>query len=177
MAGAPVDAWTPPFAWPRAVSAGLTFRPIGDADLPFLSGLYVSTRTDELATVPWSTNEKAAFLESQFRLQHAHYQRHYVGADWLVIFRAGTAAGRLYLARWTREHRIVDIALVPEQRRQGLGSALLRDLMDEAAAAAKDLTIHVEKMNPALRLYRRLGFTTSEDKGVYDLMRWRPSGA
>jgi ribosomal protein S18 acetylase RimI-like enzyme len=167
----------PAFGWPRAIGAGLSFRPIGDTDLLFLTRLYASTREDELAPVPWSASEKAAFLESQFRLQHAHYQRHYVGADWLVIVRAGAAAGRLYLARWRREHRIIDIALVPEQRRQGLGSALLRDLMDEAAAAAKDLTIHVEKMNPALRLYRRLGFDVSEDKGVYDLMRWRPPGA
>jgi ribosomal protein S18 acetylase RimI-like enzyme len=177
MAGAPAEAWTPSFAWPRAVGAGLTFRPIGDADLPFLARLYASTRTDELAPVPWSAEEKAVFLESQFRLQHAHYQRHYVGADWLVIFRAGAAAGRLYLARWTREHRIVDIAFLPDHRRHGLGSALLRDLMNEAAAAGKDLTIHVEKMNPALRLYQRLGFETSEDKGVYDLMRWKRGGA
>jgi hypothetical protein len=34
------------------------------------------------------------------------------------------------------------------------------------------VTIHVEKNNPAMRLYRRLGFTAVEDKGVYDLMRW-----
>ena len=34
------------------------------------------------------------------------------------------------------------------------------------------MTIHVEKNNPAMRLYRRLGFRTEEDKGVYDLMRW-----
>ncbi len=45
--------------------------------------------------------------------------------------------------------------------------------MDEAAAADKDVSIHVEKYNPAMRLYRRLGFVTEEDKGVYDLMRWR----
>ena len=44
--------------------------------------------------------------------------------------------------------------------------------MDEAAACGKDVSIHVEKFNPAMRLYRRLGFTTEEDKGVYDLMRW-----
>ena len=46
--------------------------------------------------------------------------------------------------------------------------------MDEAAAAGKDVSIHVEKFNPAMRLYRRLGFATEEDKGVYDLMRWTP---
>jgi hypothetical protein len=44
--------------------------------------------------------------------------------------------------------------------------------MDEAASCGKAVSIHVEKFNPAMRLYRRLGFATEEDKGVYDLMRW-----
>ena len=45
--------------------------------------------------------------------------------------------------------------------------------MAEAAAVGKALTIHVERFNPALRLYERLGFRTIEDKGVYQLMEWR----
>ena len=49
----------------------------------------------------------------------------------------------------------------------------LGGMLDEAAAAGKAMSIHVEKYNPAMRLYRRLGFVTEEDKGVYDLMRWR----
>ena len=44
--------------------------------------------------------------------------------------------------------------------------------MDEARAAGKALTIHVEKNNPAMRLYRRLGFVPTGEHGVYDLMRW-----
>jgi ribosomal protein S18 acetylase RimI-like enzyme len=84
----------------------------------------------------------------------------------------GEDIGRLYIERWPTQHRIIDIAFLPEHRGKGLGEALLRDLLDEAAAAAKDVSIHVEKLNPAMRLYRRLGFVTEEDKGVYDLMRW-----
>ena len=80
--------------------------------------------------------------------------------------------GRLYIERWPSQHCIIDIAFLPEHRGKGLGAALLRDLMDEAAAAGKAVSIHVEKFNPAMQLYRRLGFTTVEDKGVYDLMRW-----
>jgi ribosomal protein S18 acetylase RimI-like enzyme len=160
--------------WPRAAAAGMAFRPIAEADLPFLGGLYASTRTEELAVVPWPDAEKTAFLDHQFRAQHAHYQEHYPGADWLVIVLAGEAVGRLYVARWAREHRVIDIAFMPEHCGQGLGTALMRDLMDEAQAAGKAVTIHVEKFNPALRLYRRLGFETIEDKGVYDLMRWEP---
>jgi ribosomal protein S18 acetylase RimI-like enzyme len=159
-------------SWHRAAAAGLTFRSVTDADLPFLARVYASTRADELAVVPWSVEEKLAFLDMQFRAQHQFYQRHFAGAAWLVILRSGEAIGRLYLDRQPSQHGIIDIALLAPHRRQGLGAALMRDLLDEAADAGKAVTIHVEKNNPAMRLYRRLGFETVEDQGVYDLMRW-----
>ncbi len=87
----------------------------------------------------------------------------------------GQPAGRLYVARWDDEIRIVDIALLPGHRNGGIGTALLRDLMQEAEAAGTPVTIHVERFNPALGLYLRLGFTAIQDKGVHLLMRW--SGA
>jgi ribosomal protein S18 acetylase RimI-like enzyme len=161
-----------PFGWARAADAGLTFRRISDADLAFLARVYASTRTEELAATSMTDAQKAAFLDQQFRGQHAHYQKHYPQADWLVTSRAGEDIGRLYIERWPSQHRIIDIAFLPEHRGKGFGAALLRDLMDEAAACGKDVTIHVEKFNPAMQLYRRLGFKTEEDKGVYDLMRW-----
>jgi ribosomal protein S18 acetylase RimI-like enzyme len=160
------------FGWVRATSAGLTFRRLTDADLPFLARVYASTRTEELAATPLTEEVKAAFLADQFRLQHAHYQKYYPAADWLVATHGTEDIGRLYIERWPTQHRIIDIALLPEHRGKGFGEALLRDLLDEAAACGKAVTIHVEKFNPAMRLYRRLGFTTEEDKGVYDLMRW-----
>jgi ribosomal protein S18 acetylase RimI-like enzyme len=163
----------PPFPWPRAAQAGLTFRRIADADLAFLARVYAATRAEEMAAVTITEAQKAAFLDAQFQLQHAHYQKYYPHADWLVTMRDGQDTGRLYIERWPSQHRIIDIAFLPEHRGQGSGEALLRDLMDEAAAAAKDVSIHVEKTNPAMRLYRRLGFVTEEDKGVYDLMRWK----
>jgi ribosomal protein S18 acetylase RimI-like enzyme len=170
-----VNAAAPvPFGWARAAALGLTFRPIADADLPFLARVYAATRAEELSVTPLTDAQKAAFLDAQFRAQHAHYQKYYPEADWLVTMLAGDDIGRLYIERWPSQHRIIDIAFLPEHRGKGYGEALLRDLMDEAATAGKAVSIHVEKHNPAMQLYRRLGFTTEEDKGVYDLMRWTP---
>jgi ribosomal protein S18 acetylase RimI-like enzyme len=164
----------PPFCWSRAAQAGLTFRRFTDTDLPFLRRVYDSTRAEELAATPWNDAQKTAFLDMQFRAQHADYQTNYPEADWLVAMRGGEEIGRLYIDRWPSQHCIIDIALLPEHRGKGLGEALLRDLMDEAAGFGKTVMIYVEKFNPAMRLYRRLGFKTEEDKGVYDLMRWTP---
>ena len=66
----------------------------------------------------------------------------------------------------------MDIALLPAHRGQGIATCLLRDLQHQAAADDKSLTIHVESFNPARRLYQRLGFQVTEDKGVYQLMEW-----
>ncbi len=161
---------------PRARALGLSFRPVGDADLAFLERLYGSTRTDELAQTGWTEADKQSFIAMQFAAQHKHYLQHYPDAHWLVVEQDGDAMGRLYIEHWPSQHRIVDIALLPERRGQGLGEAMMRDLMDAAAGEGKAVSIHVEKFNPAMRLYHRLGFTKIEDKGVYDLMEWRAVG-
>jgi ribosomal protein S18 acetylase RimI-like enzyme len=151
----------------------ISLRPATAADSPFLCAVYASTRADELAMTDWDDEQKAQFCEMQFTAQDTHYRQHYLTAELSVILHNGTPAGRLYIDRWSREIRIMDIALLPEHRRHGIGTHLLTDLMAEAAAAEKRLTIHVERMNPALSLYQRLGFTIAEDKGVYLLMEWR----
>lgn len=163
-------------AWPRADAAGLKFRDAGDADIAFLSRLYASTRMDELAVTDWSEAQKTAFLDMQFQAQHTHYHKHYPEADWLVVSHAGQDIGRLYIERWPSQQLIIDIAFLPAHRRKGYGGALLRDLIDEAWLAGKSASIHVEKNNPARRLYVDLGFVVVEDKGVYDLMACAPAG-
>ena len=155
--------------------AAITLRPVSQDDYAFLLALYASTREPELATVDWDAAQKAAFVRMQFDAQHAYYQEHYEGAAFDVILVSGQPAGRFYLHRRDDEIRIMDIALLPEFCNRGIGTTLLRGLQSEAAAAGKLLRIHVERFNPALRLYTRLGFAFREDKGVYLLLQ-RPVG-
>lgn len=150
----------------------IRLRPISESDLPFLRRLYSSTRAEELTAVPWSEAEKEAFLNTQFLAQHVYYQAHYAGADFFIVEQAGEAIGRLYVDRRPDEIRIVDISLLPHCRNQGIGTALLRDILAEGACTGRPVTIHVERFNPALRLYERLGFAHVSDNGVYYLMRW-----
>ncbi len=152
---------------------GVTFRPIHKGDMGFLSRLYGSTRQQELAATGWNDQEKAQFLAMQFRAQHDHYQRHFPEARYQVIELHQVPVGRLYLDERAAEFRLLDIALLPEHRNRGIGSAILNRLLDEAARLNRPIRIHVEHFNPALRLYQRLGFSILEDRGVYHFMEWR----
>lgn len=159
----------------RISTDNLRFRPIQAADEALLYSIYASTRAEEMALVPfWSEDQKTAFLTQQFQAQHHAYQAGYRNREYSVILVDDQPAGRLYLDHRDLEIRIVDITLLPAFQRKGLGEYILRGILDNAANAGKKVTIHVERMNPALHLYERLGFRMVDDSNqVYLLMEWR----
>ena len=148
-------------------------RPIQDDDRDFLRDLYRSTREEEMAQTPWSEAEKAQFIEFQFAAQHDHYMEHYPTAQFDVVEVDGKPAGRLYVDRRKDEIRLIDTALMPQFRNRGIGGELLNDLINESESSGKPLSIHVEHMNPAMRLYKRLGFEKISEYGIYHLMERR----
>jgi ribosomal protein S18 acetylase RimI-like enzyme len=152
----------------------ITFRPITEGDMDFLARLYASTRWEELQQVPWSDEQRLAFLRQQFDAQHTYYMEHFVDAAFDLIVIDGKPAGRLYLDRREEEIRLIDIALLPKHRGQGIGGRLMADILKEGQDSGLRVRIHVEQNNPAMRLYQRLGFQKIEEQGVYHLMEWTP---
>lgn len=145
-----------------------------EADRDLLFRIYAGTREEELVLADWSPEEKVAFLRQQFEAQDRYYRENYPAARFSIVERGGEPVGRLYRHDRADEIRLMDIALLPAARGEGIGSRLLRELMKEAEASGRSLTVHVERFNRALGLYRRLGFRIAEDKGVYLFLEWRP---
>ncbi len=154
-------------------AARIALRPARVADHEFLVAVYAATRAGELALVPWSEAERDAFIRMQFDAQDSHYRQHYDGITFDVVELEGRAAGRLYVDRRADDIRIVDISLLPEFRDAGIGSALIQELLDEAAASGRTASIHVEMHNRARLLYERMGFREIAEHGVYRLLEWR----
>lgn len=167
----------PAFALPVALLAqGLSLRPETDADLPFLMQVFASTRAEEMALVPWTADEKRAFLVHQFSAQRKHYRTYYPDAAYDVLEQDGKPIGRLYIdERQTRVH-VLDIALIPDRRGGGVGTAILAALQDFARARGKGVDIFVERINPARSLYDRMGFEVIREEDVYLEMEWTPDG-
>lgn len=159
------------------MTANITFRPETDDDIDFTARLYASTREEELRPLPWPPEQKAAFLRQQFDAQRLHYRTHYDDAEYSILLDDGEPIGRLYIHRRPEDIRVMDIALLPEHRGRGIGSMLMKNILDAAAAKGQSVSIHVEIFNPAMRMYQRLGFRHIDTYGVYHLMEWRPGAS
>ena len=155
----------------------VSFRPELPEDEAFLAKLYASTRAGEMALTGWDAAQQEAFLRQQFQFQTTHYRKHYGDALFQIILRDNAPIGRVYVHYGAQEIRLMDIALLPEHRGAGLGGSILENLLREAAQLGKPVTLHVERFNPALRLYERLGFHVIEDLGINLYMEWRPPAA
>jgi GNAT superfamily N-acetyltransferase len=157
----------------------LNLRDEQAADYPFIRDLYADVRRDELAQTNWPQQAIADFLADQCRLQMEHYRKHYDGAGFFIIERLVAndveRVGRVYLANWTDELRVMDTAIVRKYRGHGMGTILMDAVLAFADERLKRVTLHVEAYNPAKRLYERLGFADAENVGVYQRME-RPVG-
>ena len=152
----------------------ITLRPIRAEDQPFLYEVYASTRQEELAPVPWSDAQKAAFLRMQFDAQHQHYQEHYTARS----FRSSCATGNRWVGCTCIAGPLKSGSSIspccPNIAAPASAARCSANCMDEADRAGQPLTIHVEHNNPALHWYERLGFRAIGDTGVYLFLERRP---
>jgi len=148
----------------------VTFRPVHSGDEDFLFAVYASTRAEELAPLTLDENQRESFLTMQFTAQQQDYKRRFPDGDHRVLLLEDLPIGYLHLATSDQEIRILDLALAPEHRNKGLGTRLITDLLKQAAEAQKCVRVYVERFNPAIRLFERLGFSPVGDIGTHHLL-------
>jgi ribosomal protein S18 acetylase RimI-like enzyme len=151
----------------------VTLRRANELDRPFVRRLYATTRETEIATLPWTEEQKSAFVSQQFDAQWTHYNLHYGSGNHDIVEVNGVPAGRFFVDRREDEILIVDITIAPEFRSLGLGAQLISMLQQEAASSNKRLLGHVECHNRACSFWRRMGFGFTTTDGVYYEIVWR----
>ncbi|MBB5886425.1 MULTISPECIES: GNAT family N-acetyltransferase [unclassified Xanthomonas] len=157
---------------------GMQIRPECVADLPALRALYREQRWAEFAMLQWDDVARAAFIDQQFAVQQRHYTLSQEQVLFLVLLEDECVIGRMYLGDDAAGAvRLMDILLRPDRRGQGLGTALIAALLEQAAADGRDVLLQVEKDNPAAGLYRRLGFHAYADTDIAWQMVWSRSGS
>jgi ribosomal protein S18 acetylase RimI-like enzyme len=152
----------------------LTLRSVQADDEDFLFALYCSARADEVVAWGWDDAQREAFLRMQFRAQQQHYQTLATPAERRIVCRDDRPIGWIATVQEPHALRLADIALLAAERNQGIGTALIRELLAEAARIGVPVQLQVLRHNRAVRLYQRLGFTAVDDNGVYLAMERRP---
>ena len=152
----------------------ISLRPFRPGDQEFLFELYASTRLHEIAGFGWLAAQQEMFLRMQFNAQYRSYESAYGQAEHQIVEHDGKPIGRI-MVLWEKDFALlVDIALLAEQRGQGIGGGLLRELIQQSKRQRLPLRLQVLKTNSALRLYQRLGFTSTGEDQMYIQMERRP---
>ena len=153
----------------------ITLRAAEERDEAFVLELYAGTRAAEMALVPWTQEQKSAFVRAQFLAQQDHYQQKFPDATRDIVSCGDRSVGHLHVARLPEEIRIVDLIVSPGVRKKGIGSTLIRRVQAEATSANKAVTVYVETFNDSLVLFEKLGFVRAAEHGMHFLMRWKPA--
>jgi ribosomal protein S18 acetylase RimI-like enzyme len=151
-------------------------RPVRADDQEFQFRLYAGTRQAEIAAFGWSGAQQEAFLRMQFAAQQNWYRTAYPQATWEIIELEQGPVGRMIVLRGGESITLVDIALLGEHRRKGIGGRMVRELLEQGRGAGVPVRLQVLKGNPAARLYLRLGFIKTGEDEMYLQMEKRPGG-
>ena len=158
-----------------AVTSPVRFalRPEVEADAAFRLALFRASRGPGWNGTALPAALLDRIMEQQFHAQTQGYRMAYPGARLEIVTVEEIPVGRLATDRRPDALHLIDIALAPEHRGRGLGGAILRRLMDEAAVLAVPLTLQVAQDNlAAQRLYRRLGFVATTADETHLTLCW-----
>jgi len=139
-------------------------RPALPADVDFEHLLYASTRDD---LRPLGPEVFDGLVGMQFRAQSMSIRLDHPRAERKIVVVDDSPAGRLIVDESGEQIEVIDMALLPEYRGQGIGTSLLRGVLSHADRMGRAILLHVEKQSRAVRLYERLGFLISGETGLY----------
>jgi ribosomal protein S18 acetylase RimI-like enzyme len=106
--------------------------------------------------------------------QAERFRRNFVPDHVQIIVLDGQDAGLLHVVRSAEEIRLVNLQVSPEFQNRGLGTAVMHGLLAEARGAQLPLCLQVLKVNPARRLYERIGFAVAGETDTHYQLRWTP---
>lgn len=153
-----------------------TFRPMTPQDEPFVMALYSITLHSQmpLDTLGFPPEQMEALLTYQYNAMMTHYNSNYPWADISIVVRDGVDVGRLIIIDFDDEVRLGDLMILPEHQNNGICTYIMRQHLARGIATNRKIRLHVEKANPAVRLYEREHFVIIEDLASHWLMEYRP---
>ena len=143
-------------------------RPATPEDFDFVFQVKVDALKEYIAqTWEWDDTFQQEFHQKAFRPEEIQIIRH-----------KECDAGFMIVEALEEEIRLNEINLLKRFQGKGIGSAIIRKIQRDADAQGKRVWLQVLKVNPAIYLYERLGFTVYAETDTHRQMTYgEPSGA
>lgn len=118
-------------------------RPAAHEDDAFLLELFATVRPG--LPIP--------LVDVQLRAQRREWESRFPGSEDEIVLLDGRAVGRLWVA-WTDEACVlVDMVLLPEERRMGIGTKVVGEVLAEADRRGVPVRVTVERTNAPSRAF------------------------
>jgi ribosomal protein S18 acetylase RimI-like enzyme len=150
---------------PVTTNATLSFRPVADADYEYLY------RLNEVTMRRYAEQTYGAWDEAVNRRIFAERWR---PETMQIVVVDGQDGGLLELVPTETGLHVANIRVAPELQGQGIGTRLVAGVLRDAHSRGQSVTLRVLKVNPARRLYERLGFVVVGETDTHHLMEARP---
>jgi RimJ/RimL family protein N-acetyltransferase len=142
-------------------------------DADFLYALFRSHTLPGLVAMPVDGAMKEMLLRMQFHSQATSYRAQYPDARFGILERDDIPFGRLIVQEHNGIATFVDFALLPENRGEGIGTAVIARVLDWVAERCPIVRLSVLSTNEAsLRLTRRFGFIQIGQTPPYVHLEW-----
>jgi ribosomal protein S18 acetylase RimI-like enzyme len=153
----------------------IRLRMATDADAAFLFELFRATRGGPLRLGGLPEAMIDNLLTMQYRARNQGYGERFPEVRRLVVETADGPIGELIEHDEADAVYIVDIALLPDQQQRGIGTVLVRSVMEQATARGGVRAIVMVNNAASLKMFGRLGFrdTGNGDEAHVEL-RWHP---
>ena len=147
----------------------VTLRPVLDEDFAFLWWLHQATMR-EYVEKTWGWDDA---------LQAQRFRDAFVAdrEGMAIVERAAERIGYLRVVRYRPRWFLAAIVIAPTHQRQGIGGRLVASVCQDADALGVPVDLQVLKVNPAIRLYQRLGFVLTGETGTHFTLRHEPPRA
>jgi ribosomal protein S18 acetylase RimI-like enzyme len=133
-------------------------------DADFLYDVVKATMKEYVAQV-WGWDEA---------WQQAYFREHFEPSEDRIIVLEDEDIGVISVEQREGEVFLGKIYILPEYQGRGIGSRLINDVLEQAHQRGVPVTLQVIKVNPARRLYERLGFVEVGETATHYLMEAAP---
>lgn len=106
--------------------------------------------------------------------QSQYFQQHFDPSACQIIVIQGQDVGAISVVRRVTDIFLSNIELLPAYQGHGIGTQIIKTLLDEAHQEGVAITLQVLKVNPARRFYERLGFSICGETTTHYKMSTTP---